>query len=71
MVKNPLSNAGDMGSIHGRRTKIPHAVGQLSLHTATSEPMYSGARMSQLEGSPCATTRKKPVHCNKDPGCHN
>ena len=25
MVKNPLSNAGDAGSIPGRGTKIPHA----------------------------------------------
>ena len=31
MVKKPLSNAGDMGLIPGWRTKIPHAVGELSL----------------------------------------
>ena len=30
MVKNPLSNAGDMGSIPGQGTTIPHAAGQLS-----------------------------------------
>ena len=30
MVKNPLSSAGDAGTIPGRGTKIPHAVGQLS-----------------------------------------
>ena len=29
VVKNPHSNAGDAGSIPGRGTKIPHAVGQL------------------------------------------
>ena len=28
MVKNPPSNAGDMGSMPGRRTKIPHALGK-------------------------------------------
>ena len=33
LVKNLLSNAGDMGSIAGWGTKIPHAVGQLSPHT--------------------------------------
>ena len=30
MVKNPLSKAGNMGSIPGRGIKIPHALGQLS-----------------------------------------
>ena len=37
VVKNPPSNAGDMGSIPGRATKIPHTTGQLSLHTTTTE----------------------------------
>ena len=36
-VKNPPSNAGDVGSIPGQGTKIPHAVGQQSPHTATTE----------------------------------
>ena len=30
VVKNLPSNAGDAGSIPGRGTKIPHALGQLS-----------------------------------------
>ena len=30
-VKNPPSNTGDAGSISGWGTKIPHAMGQLSL----------------------------------------
>ena len=38
VVKNPASSAGDMGSIPGQRTKIPHAGGQLSLCTTTTEP---------------------------------
>ena len=46
VVKNPLSNAGDMASIPGQGTKIlpgqgtkiPHAEGQLSLSTANTEP---------------------------------
>ena len=37
MVKNLPFNAGDTGLIPGQGTKIPHAVGQLSLHTATRE----------------------------------
>ena len=41
MVKNLLSNAGNTGSILGQGTKIPHATGQLSLHTATTEPVCS------------------------------
>ena len=44
MVKNPPCNAGDTGSIPGRRAKIPYAAGQLSPHTATAE-----ARAPQLE----------------------
>ena len=30
VIKNPPANAGDMGSIPGLGTKIPHAVGKLS-----------------------------------------
>ena len=30
MVKNTPSNAGDVGSLPGRGTKIPHNAGQLS-----------------------------------------
>ena len=62
VVKNPPSNAGDVGSIPGRGTKIPHAVGQLSLNATTTEAACSRARVRQLE-SPCATI--------KDPACHN
>ena len=55
MVKNPPFNAGDAGLIPGRETKIPHAVGQLSLRAATTEPVCSRACAPQLE-SPCAET---------------
>ena len=51
VVKNPPSNAGDSGLIPGQGTKIPHAVGQLSLSTATAEPTYSGASELQLKPS--------------------
>ena len=38
VVKNPLSNAGDMGSIPGQGLKVPQAVRKLSPHTATETP---------------------------------
>ena len=72
MVNNPPYNAGDMGSIPGQGTKIPHDAGQLSQHTATTElvhlkerarvpqttePTGSGAPVPQLE-------REKPAHHN-------
>ena len=36
-VKNPPSNEGGSGSIPGQGTKIPHAMGQLSLGATTTE----------------------------------
>ena len=51
MVKNPPSDAGDVGSIPGRGTKISHAVRQVSLSTAATEPMCSGASGLQLKPS--------------------
>ena len=38
MVKNPSCNARDTGSIPGQGTKIQHAMEQLSLCAATTEP---------------------------------
>ena len=35
MVKSPSSSAGDVGLIPGQRSKISHAMEQLSLHAAT------------------------------------
>ena len=49
VVKNLPSNAGDTGLIPGWGTKIPHAVGQLSV-------------CAQLESPRDATT--KPAHHN-------
>ena len=62
MVKNPPSTAGDVGSIPGRGTKIPHATGQLSLRAATIEPVCSRSHTPQLE---------KPACHNEDPACCN
>ena len=37
VVKNPPCSAEEVGSIPARGTKIPHAVEQLSQHTAVTE----------------------------------
>ena len=81
VVKNPPSNAGDMGSIPGGGTKIPHATGQLSPRTTTTElaclnetaslpqtiaPTFSGARAhNKRREKPHATTREKPACPNE------
>ena len=67
VVKNPPSNARDAGSIPGWGTKIPHAVGQLSPHAATTETKHFRARAPQLEKPGCRN--EEPVHCNEDPAC--
>ena len=40
MAKNLPSSAGDTGSIPGWETKIPHALGRLCPHTATTDPVH-------------------------------
>ena len=55
VVKNPPCNAGDMGLIPGRGTRIPYAAGQLSPHTTAREPVCCNYRAHVL-WSPCATT---------------
>ena len=49
MVKNLPCNAGDVGLIPGRGTKIPHAAEQLSPCALTTEPQL---------WCMCATTRE-------------
>ena len=44
VVKNPPCNAGDLGSVPGWGTKIPHAAEQLSLHIATRESRHHSER---------------------------
>ena len=48
VVKNLPSNEKNVGSIPDQGTKIPHAAGQLSLCTVTTEPTLSRA-CRQLE----------------------
>ena len=57
VVKHPPPNAGDASSIPGWGTKIPHATGQLSPCTATTEPAHSAAHTPQLGRSLRAATR--------------
>ena len=73
MVKHPPSSAGDVGSISGWGTKIPHAAGQLSPCATTTEPAHSRAHAPKLESlhAQRTATREKPTHCNEDPVCHN
>ena len=41
VVKNPPASVRDEGSIPGQGTKIPHAMGQLSLHAEAKKPVCS------------------------------
>ena len=41
-VTNLPSNAGKVGSVLGRGTKIPHAMKKLSPRTTTTEPVCHG-----------------------------
>ena len=58
VVKNLPSSAGDVGSIPGEGTKIPHAAGQLSPRATTTELSHLNERALST------TTREKPVHRN-------
>ena len=61
VVKNSPSNAGELGSNPGGGTKIPHATGQLSLGTTSTELARSRAHVPQLE-CPCAATIEPACH---------
>jgi len=66
VVKNLPSNAGDVGSISGQGTKIPHAAGQWSLWAASAELEHSGACDLQPEKSVCRNQRNTPMHRSED-----
>ena len=70
MVKNPLSKAGDAGSIPHRGTKIPHAAGQLlSLRDSTRErkPAHHNQREAGEHRNERYRTPQRRSCCNKDP----
>ena len=52
MAKNPPTNAEDMGSSPGQRTKIPHATEQLSPCATTTEGHVPRAPALQQEKPP-------------------
>ena len=85
VVKNPPSNAVDMGLTPGQWTKIPHATGQLSPRATTTEltrlneracvpqttePMSSGARTRDRKTCTPQLERSPACH-NKVPMCRN
>ena len=61
MVENLSCNARDVGLIPGPGTKIPHATGQLSTCTVTTEPQL--LKRMRLEPVLCS----KRIHCNERP----
>ena len=73
VVKNLPSNAGGVGSMPGRGTKIPHAAGQLSPCAATTELTClneTACVLQTTEPMPWslrATTRKKPAGHSEEP----
>ena len=75
LVKNPSWNAEGMGLVFGWGTKIPHAVKQLSLCTATTEHKHSGVHVPQLMKPLCSGAHTTQLGClcvaMKDPTCHN
>ena len=59
VVKNLPCNAGDMGSVPGRGTQIPHAMGQLSLHTSRQNPCATVKRCHVAQPGPSAAKEKQ------------
>ena len=59
VVKNPPSNAADMGLIPGQGIKIPHAAGQLSPRATTTEL----TRLNKRAHVPQTTELMRPEAC--------
>ena len=60
VVKNLPTNAGDTRSIPGQRTKIPHAMGQLSPQATTREAAHCNYQDLTL-WSLCSATREEAL----------
>ena len=86
MVKNPPYNAGDVGSIPGQGTKIPHAAGATKpmhhnywAHAPQLESLRAANYRAKALWNPCATTTEPmcPGACasqlerEKKPARHN
>ena len=48
-VKNTPCNAGDVGSIPGQGTKIPHTLGQLSPHLTVRKSRHHKERSRKIQ----------------------
>ena len=64
VLKNPLSNAGDTGSIPGQGAKIPQSWEKLSLCATTTESTCHNQRVHP-------TTTKDLARRNEDLACRN
>ena len=64
VVKNMPANTGDMSSVPGLGTKIPHATEQLRPCTTTSEPMM--LLLKPTCPRICAPQHKKPPQGEAD-----
>ena len=53
VIKNLLSNVGDVSLIPGPGTKIPQAAGQLSPHIAIAEPVHHNYEAHTRNKRPC------------------
>ena len=60
VIKNSPCNSGNVGLILDWGTKIPYATEKLSPCITATEPVHSGAFVSQLK-SPNATNTEVPV----------
>ena len=65
VVKNLLSNTGDVGWIPGQGTKIPHATGQLA-HVLQLLSLCSRIHTPQLERSLHAATQCTDAGCSHE-----
>ena len=64
VVNNPPSNAGDVGSLPGWGTKIPHATGRLNPYAPTTELMHLNkreVRLPQTTEPMCSGTREQQL----------
>ena len=66
MVKDLPSKAGDAGSIPSQGTKIPPAMGQLSLSAATTESTCCRVCALKLESPPTARKTQHSCPPNKE-----
>ena len=67
VVKNPPSNAGNTGSVAGRGTNIPPAVGGPRPYTTTTEPVCHNQRETWVPRPKLHTARNKYINRKNKP----